>query len=256
MNQDTLNIILSAIAAFGGIAAATAGVATIWLAIRHNRQRRAEREEDRRLAQEQLGLAREEALRHPRLEVVGVSLIDAEKDEDVIRTRGAKGKWEKALEIAREEVKDKPATSTFGFSFEAESLAAKSMGNYYSMYQIEYDGPYPNFVVKFELRNQGRKPAQDVSGRVTFDSVFLEPIEFPKMDGDEPEGIDIASILDPTSGKSMKLDVGTVPPYPSEKKFTFKIALLKKRTGKTNLVAVFSTPDGDYLEESTSLEIP
>ena len=53
----------------------------------------------------------------------------------------------------------------------------------------------------------------------------------------------------------MKLDVGEVPPFPSEDNFMFsEIALLKKSSVettivKTTIVVTFSTPEGDYLEE-------
>ena len=54
MSQETLSIVLS------GVAAAT-GVVAIYLSVRHNRQRSREREEDRRLLEEQLALERDQA---------------------------------------------------------------------------------------------------------------------------------------------------------------------------------------------------
>ena len=44
MSQEALNMILSGIAAFGGLAAAVVGGVAVWLAIRHDRQRIRERE--------------------------------------------------------------------------------------------------------------------------------------------------------------------------------------------------------------------
>ena len=62
MSQETLNTILA------GIAAAS-GLVTIYLSVKHHLQRTREREEDRRLAEQQLALAEEQAKLHPSLEV-------------------------------------------------------------------------------------------------------------------------------------------------------------------------------------------
>jgi hypothetical protein len=62
MSQEVLNIILAGIAAF-------TGVVGIWLSIQHHRQRTKEREEDHRLAEEQLKLAQEQAELRPNLAV-------------------------------------------------------------------------------------------------------------------------------------------------------------------------------------------
>ncbi len=62
VSQETLNTVLA------GIAALT-GVASIWLSIKHHRQRTAEREEDHLLAEEQLRLAQEQSELRPRLVV-------------------------------------------------------------------------------------------------------------------------------------------------------------------------------------------
>lgn len=253
MSQEILNTILSGLAAFGGIAATLVGGVTIWLAIRHNRQRRRERQEDRRLAEEQLALARQEALRHPDLKVVDISLVNAEKVEDVVRTREAQEKWPAALEKAKKEEENRQ--QTLGFYLGAWVRALKEMGDY-SIQQAEYEGPCPDLVMSFELRNLGHRPAKDVEGGVKFDSNVLEPITFPKMNGKVSRGLELDLALGLTSEKDASLKVGTVPPYPSGKTFVFRIALPKKSSGNTTAVAVFSTPDGDYLEERIPLEVP
>ena len=56
--------------------AAVAAVVGVWLSVRHNRQRGREREEDRRLLEEQLALARDQAEMRPRLRVRDVRLLD------------------------------------------------------------------------------------------------------------------------------------------------------------------------------------
>jgi hypothetical protein len=181
-------------------------------------------------------------------------LVDGEKVEDVVRTREAKEKWREALETADEETA-KSAAPGSSFKLRGDYLAkvAESMGDSYTFAQVRYDGPYPDLILTFELRNLGRRPAKDVDGRMTFDTDFLEPIEFPGMEGTIFQGRDFDLEFGYTTLKRMSLEVGTVPPYPSEKNFIFRIALLKKSPGKTAAVAVFSTPEGDYLEERIPL---
>jgi hypothetical protein len=91
----------------------------------------------------------------------------------------------------------------------------------------------------------GRRVAEDVLGEVAVERSFLEPINFPLFDGDVFEGREFA----PLPRKAAKLEVGEIPPFPSDDNFTFRIALRKKSSGKTTIVVTFSTPEGDYLEE-------
>jgi hypothetical protein len=181
----------------------------------------------------ELELARQEALRHPKLELSNVSLVDSEEFDDVIRTREAKEKWREHLNRAMAEDMKEPPDISGGFKVfreRAERIeqAAKSEG--YRVAQILYEGPYPDLVLSFELRNMGRRVAKDVSGEVSVDRSFLEPINFPLFNGEV-------------------LEVGEVPPFPTEDNFTVRIALLKKTSVETPMVVTFSTPEGDYLEE-------
>jgi hypothetical protein len=187
-----------------------------------------------RSSEAELKLARQEALRHPKLELSAPTLEDAQEVDDVIRTREAKEKWREPLNRARAEDMKEPPDLSGGFKVfreRAERIeeAAKSEGGY-RVAQILYDGPYPDLVLSFELRNMGRRVAKDVSGEVSVDGSFLEPINFPLFDGEV-------------------LEVGEVPPFPSEDNFKFRIALLKKSSGKTTIVVTFSTPEGDYLKK-------
>ena len=127
----------------------------------------------------------------------------------------------------------------------------EAMGGYKAA-QVLYDGPYPDLVLTFELRNTGRRAAKDVSGEVAFDRAFLEPINFPLLDGEVLEGFEIA----PLARKEATLKVGKVPPFPSEDTFMFRIALLKKSSEKTTIGVTFSTPEGDHLEEHMEFELP
>lgn len=69
VSQDTVNTILAGIAAF-------TGVAGILLSILYNRQQTRERVKDRLLAEDQLGLARDQAEMRPNLRVVEVRLLE------------------------------------------------------------------------------------------------------------------------------------------------------------------------------------
>jgi hypothetical protein len=203
-----------------------------------------------RSSEEELELSREESRRHPKLELSNVSLVDAQEVDDVIRTREAKEKWREPLNRAMAEDMEAPPDTRGGFKVFGEASeriikrATKSAGGYTAA-QILYDGPYPDLVLTFELRNMGRRVAKEVSGEVGVDRSFLDPIEFPLFDGEVFEGQE--SAFPPKKGG--KLEVGEVPPFPSEVNFMFRIALLKKSSGETTIVITFSTPEGDYLEE-------
>jgi hypothetical protein len=56
-----------------------------------------------RMSEQEYALAREEALRHPKLELQNISLVDGQDFNDVIRTREAKEKWREAWEQAAKE---------------------------------------------------------------------------------------------------------------------------------------------------------
>jgi hypothetical protein len=199
-----------------------------------------------RSSEAELELARQDALRYPKLELSNVSLIDAQEVDGVIRTREAKEKWREPLNRAmNEDMADTRGGFTpFGEVAERIEKAAQSAGGYEAE-QILYDGPYPDLVLTFELRNMGRRVAKDVLGEVAVERSFLEPINFPLFDGDVFEGREFA----PLPRKAAKLEVGEIPPFPSDDNFTFRIALRKKSSGKTTIVVTFSTPEGDYLEE-------
>jgi hypothetical protein len=154
-------------------------------------------------------------------------------------------------------IKDIEASTTtrrefkvFGEASERIKKAAKSAGGY-ALAQILYDGPYPDLVLTFELRNMGRRVAKDVSGEVAVERSFLEPINFPLFNGKVFEGREFA----PPPRKEAELKVGNVPPFPSEDNFMFRIALLRKSSGKTTIVITFSTPEGDHLEEPVEFDV-
>jgi hypothetical protein len=208
-----------------------------------------------RVSEQELELARQEALRHPKLELQDISLVDGQDSDDVIRTREAKEKWREAWDQAAEEDFES-ATYEQGFVAGGPALdrvtdAMKAKGEDYTAAQVYYDGPYPDLVLTLELRNMGRRVAKDVTGEVAIERSFLEPIDFPLFDG---EAVDEPEYATPPR-KEVKLRVGEVPPFPSEEPFVFKIALRKKNSGKTTIVVTFTTPEGDYLEARRAFDL-
>jgi hypothetical protein len=208
-----------------------------------------------KVSEQELELARQEALRHPKLELQNISLVDAQESDDVIGTREAKEKWREAWEQAAEE-DSKSASYDQGFKAGGDALervtdAMKAVGDDYTAAQVYYDGPYPDLVLTLELQNMGRRVAKDVTGEVAVERSFLEPIDFPLFDGEVMEGPE----FDPPPRNEVKLNVGEVPPFPSEEPFVFKIALRKKSSGKTTIVVTFTTPEGDYLEARRAFDL-
>jgi len=49
----------------------------------------------------------------------------------------------------------------------------------HKLYQQEYDGPYPDKVLRVTLVNKGKTAALDISGQLYFDSTYLRPLDFP-----------------------------------------------------------------------------
>lgn len=161
------NTILSGLAVLGT-------VTTIYLSVRYERRRRREREADRKIAKEQLDLARQEALRNPILEVGDVSLTVAEGTKAVAKVRAAKGKRRELEEDLEANPPDSPLE---GMKRQTEYMRGNDIRH------AAYDGPYPDLMLTFELRNLGKKSAHEISVTVWFDSDFLKPIEFPRLDG-------------------------------------------------------------------------
>ncbi len=182
----------------------------------------------RRQGAEQFRLAREEALRHPQLEVTGVALLDAKEVEQVAQVREAQKAWRELLNRMKA---DLPVTQ--------EDFGDRQ----YTTEQAHYEGPRPDLILTFELYNKGRTTANTVSGEVRFDPDVLEPLQFPGLSGEKPGGW-------------TRLALGSVPPSAPKGERVFKIPLLRKGSGKTTVVVVFSTPDGDYFEKPLELDVP
>lgn len=185
-----------------------------------------------RVSVKQLELAREEALRHPNLEVCGVTVANAEGFEELAETRAAQKAWQEARESEEQE-------DFVGALLDDENSS-------FTLEQALYEGPYPGLVLTFELRNRGNRAASEVSGKVAVDPNLLEPLKFPGFNG---------SNLNEQEG-TIRLSVGAVPPARSGEVVIYRIALLKVGSGRTIARTVFSTPEGDHWEEELELEIP
>lgn len=136
MSQETLNTILA------GVAALT-GVVGIFLSLRYERNRCREREEDRLLVEEQLGLARYQAEMRPGL------VVRAYDSDDALLLTEEPREWS-------------ASPSSPGLSIERPP---------------RYTGPGPHGNVCLELSNEGRTAANNVRGWLRFNATFLRPVD-------------------------------------------------------------------------------
>lgn len=149
MSQETLNILLSGVAALTGVAA-------VCLSIWHNRQRSREREEDRRLVEEQLTLAREQSEMRPLLRVRDVRLLvprDSEALDGSVEPR-----WVNRL---RNVGKVNPLDLVMTFLQQGRLMDTLAIDK----------------AVVVEIANEGKAAAHLMTGWVYLDADRLEPIK-------------------------------------------------------------------------------
>lgn len=283
MSQQTLNTLLSGIAAFGAIAAVVVGGVTIWLAIRHNRQRRREREEDRRLAEEQkalaeeqLKLARDQDARRPLLKLCNVRLEDSGRFAEIEETRRVRKEWintlesyERAKERAErrsEEEKNKPplqrAIDRSDYYKELSEVGIDPRAlppvSWEIQEQREYEGPYPDKVLTFDVVNEGRVAAKDYSLRLYIEGEYLRPFSFPGLDSVEtPDAPTEEGFyeLEP-----MRVSSQDFPLLPGRKKGdlyqdSYQIAVLVNSPGKAKLRYELDTSQGDHWKGALSVSV-
>ena len=154
MDQQTVNTVLSSVAALTGTVASAAAVAGIWLSVRHNRQRTREQEEDRRLVEEQLKLAREQSEMRPRLRITNVRLLDP-TDSDAL-----------------EGSVDPPLVRWLRNVREAGPLSVVTT---FLQQGPHIDKSLEDKVVVVEIANGGKTAANLVTGWVYLDARHLEP---------------------------------------------------------------------------------
>lgn len=151
MSQETLNTLLAG-------AAALASLVSVCLAVAHNRQRAREREEDRRLVEEQLALAREQHEMRPRLRVRSVRLLsprDWEAMEGSVDPR-----WIGGLRNLRGNVKKADLLAMVTGFIQQGRLMERSAADK---------------VVVLEVASEGKTAASLTAGWVYLDAGRMEP---------------------------------------------------------------------------------
>lgn len=151
MISEVLSILLSAVAA-------VAAVVGVWLSVRHNRQRGRERDEDRRLVEEQLALARQQSEMQPRLRVRSVRLLSPRDWEAV--EGSVDPRWISGLRNLRENIKKADLLAIATAFIQQGRLMERSAGDK---------------VVVVEIGNEGKTAAHLTTGWVYLDASRLEP---------------------------------------------------------------------------------
>lgn len=120
---------------------------------------------------EQLELARREAERHPLLKVSEMNLIDAREVDAVLDTAKKREEW--LEEIRQYEERQRAANEKIakGFNFavyEAMELDPRINRIYEDdlIAQEDYEGPFPDKVLRVSLINLGKSAALDVTGQL------------------------------------------------------------------------------------------
>jgi hypothetical protein len=117
--------------------------------------------------------------------------------------------------------------------------------------QQDYEGPFPDKVLRITLVNRGRTAALDIAGQIFLDSNYVQPLDFPGLDGNvevEENGTYQVSLY---TGEGSRL-----LPAPTSEELTFDIAVLVKNSGTTQVRYAFATPQGDHVEDSWPLDTP
>lgn len=221
------------------------------------------------LGREQLKLARKEAERHPILRVSAMHLTDATEVYEIMDTAKERKEWLNELasyELAKQQYeKQRKAIEK---QHEHSPLAANIQRH--DLYKIapqdpsifrlhnepllfakqDYDGPFPDMVLRVTLVNKGKVAALDISGQLYVNSSHLEPLDFPGLDGQvEPQDDGVYQVNVSTYEGSRLL------PAPTDEELTFDIAILVKKTGTTHIQYAFATPQGDHVENSWLLNV-
>lgn len=203
----------------------------------------------------------------PILEVPAMNLINA-TEVDVVRDTGqkrnewqaklewyeeAKVQWEERQKRRKEEEEEKTKNPLYvpDYSSYFTDVAPQdprhlcNSNNYHLLAQQNYKGPIPNKVLRVTLANKGKATAKEVSGLLCIDTNYLQPLDFPGLDGDvEEKGQGICKV---------SLYISEVSSI--EEMVTFDIAVLIKSTGKTHIKYTFATSQGDDIENSWPLNI-
>lgn len=204
----------------------------------------------------------EESKKAPILEVPAMDLINATEvdvvgDTDQKRNEwkaklewyeAAKSQWQERQERIKEERAREPLSYPSAELFvpgPQDPRHFRNFQDYLLIAQQDYDGPIPNKVLRVTLANKGKATAKEVSGLLCIDTNYLQPLDFPGLDGDvEDKGQGICKVNLYIS------EVSSIEENP-----TFDIAVLVKATGTTNIKYTFATPQGDSVNDTWRLNI-
>ncbi len=217
MSLEVLSILLS------GVAAVT-GVATVCLSVRHNRQRSMEREEDRRLVEEQLELAREQSEMRPHLRVTNILLLDPENLDAM------EGSVDPPWMFKLRNLRGASPLSVVSTFLQQGRLLDKTIGEK---------------VVVVWLGNDGKTAAHLVTGWIRLDATHLEP-------------------TNPSGGTSVSLEHGqysvafvgedAVALAPG-RSLSFRVIVAVHATGTTRIGYDFTSYDGRGPEGSQEVAL-
>lgn len=230
------------------IVALLAFIATVWYG-----------RKEIRLAEEQLTLTRKEAEHRPVLAVSAMDLINPVEVDAVVETaqeskkaqeRAAQHEFEiRQYEKKRKEKEQERRKYPFAAFDYNTPIRPQDPNLIYPYYN--YEGPYPDWVLRVTVVNKGRTAALNVSGQLYFDAAQLEPFDFPGLNGNVEAQDDGTHQVSVYAGEGSRL-----LPAPTDEEMTFDIAVLVKQPGTTSIRYAFATPQGDHVEDIWSLDVP
>jgi hypothetical protein len=220
------------------------------------------------LAREQLLLARDEADRHPVLEVTTVRILDPRALDEVLETRRAIGekkaednerRRQRALAAQkRREIERHQATDPYYMPSVADQVAAQWPGDVYmnrghlEESRRNYKGMFPTSVVEIELVNRGKTAAHQITGWLHFEA-SMRPLDFPGLDATvedirDADGFYRAEV---GGGEGSKLLSS------SSETLTYRVGLFVAAPGTTaTLKYEFKTPEGDGIVGEEQIKLP
>lgn len=197
----------------------------------------------RRLAQEQLRLTREQAALRPKLVIEGVLLDDLESIPGLLE-RVREAEEDQRAEAEEERERNRPMSDTDRLAWEIKHRRRGS--------GEKYRGALPDKVLKVRVRNGGTVTAVSVEATVLLQASYLEPLEYftgvkVTLSADDENDPYAAYIVD-LGGRD--LDIAPGPTYRD-----LLVAVRVLSAGTTRVFSTLATATTST-ERSTELEIP